>query len=84
MITVVDSKNGYFCTRKIDARSNGLFKEKTILYMIAGKNLENRTIVMDRGYVTLGLVKRFYVLGKIKKFQERNSRKMQRDRESNK
>ena len=44
MITVVDSKNGYFCTRKIDTRSNGLFKEKIILDMIAGKNLENRTI----------------------------------------
>jgi hypothetical protein len=62
-----------------------LFKEKIILDMIAGKNLENRKIVMDRGYVTLGLVEnlnlRFHVVGK--KFKERNSRKMQRVRESN-
>jgi hypothetical protein len=72
-IAVADSKNGYFYTGRIDARSYGLSREKIILDMIAGKNLENRTIVMDRGYVTLGLVENlvnlgFHVVKTIKKY----------------
>jgi hypothetical protein len=73
MIAVVDSKNGYFISGKIYARILGLSKEKIILDLVTGKNLENRTIVIDREYTTLGLVENlvkigFQVVGTIKKY----------------
>ena len=49
MIAIVDSTNGYFFAGEIDTRIPGLAKEKLILDLLDGKNLENRAIVMDRG-----------------------------------
>jgi hypothetical protein len=72
MIAVVDSKNAYFLSGQLDTRS-GSSKQQIILDLVSGKNLESRTIVMDRGYVTLGLVESlvnsgFHAVGTIKKY----------------
>jgi hypothetical protein len=40
------------------SRILGLSKEKMILEIITGKNLENSTLIMYRGYTTLGMVQR--------------------------
>jgi hypothetical protein len=73
MIALTDSKNAYVYAATLDLRIPGRPKDYYILKLVK-KVGKYRTIVIDRGYVTLSLVenlflKGYYLVGTIKRYR---------------
>ncbi len=73
MIALNDAKNAYTYAAILDTRETGTAKEKYILKLV-GKVGKYRTVVLDRGYVTISLAEKllkkgFYVVGTIKRYK---------------
>jgi hypothetical protein len=74
MIALNDSKNAYTYAAILDIHLSGRSKDYYI-FKLARKVGKYRTIIIDRGYATLSLVrelyeKGFYVVGTIKKYRK--------------